>query len=225
MLTTVLLDIDNTLLDFHAGAEQCIREGFAAWGLPYTDQTFGIFTPINNRLWREIELGTRTREQLYQERWRIIFAALGIDADGPAFEVEFRQRLTKSAVPVEGAMEILPYLADKYTLCAASNGPYQQQIDRLQRAGMFDYFTHLFISEEMGHQKPTRRYFELCMERLGQPDKDGVMIIGDSLTADVGGGRDFGIKTGWYNHDKQEHPANLSADVTVEHLLDLKKWI
>lgn len=222
MIETLLLDVDNTLLDFHAGAKECIRNGFALWGLPFNENTFPTFTRLNNGLWRQIETGERTREELYRDRWNIIFEALGIEADGQAFETLFRTALSQSAVPVEGAMEILAYLADKYRLCVASNGPWEQQTGRLRRAGMLDFFDQVFVSERIGAQKPTAEFFDACMESLDQPDKESVMIIGDSLTADIGGGVEYGLKTCWYNHDKIPHPDDLAADYAVECLPDLR---
>lgn len=220
MLQTILLDVDNTLLDFHAGARDCMRAGLAELGLPFRGEMFDTFTTLNNGLWREIEQGTRTREELYRDRWSIIFAALGIAADGPAFEAGFRERLAQSAVPVAGAMELVRYLADKYTLCIASNGPRQQQADRLRRAGMLPYMRHLFVTEQIGHQKPSAAFFDACFAALGQPPRESVMIIGDSLTADIGGGRAYGIRTCWYNHDRLDPPAD-AADYTVTSLAEI----
>ena len=78
MLKAVLMDIDDTLLDFGKCAEQAMRIGFAEWGLPYDDSTYATFTRINDGLWLMIERGELTTQQLFEFRWNRIFEALGI---------------------------------------------------------------------------------------------------------------------------------------------------
>jgi len=103
MLKAVLMDIDDTLLDFGKCAEQAMRIGFAEWGLPYDDSTYATFTRINDGLWLMIERGELTTQQLFQFRWNRIFDALGIQADGAAFEKRFLDLLYETAIPVDGA--------------------------------------------------------------------------------------------------------------------------
>ena len=106
MLKAVLMDIDDTLLDFGKCAEQAMRVGFAEWGLPFGDSTYQTFTRINDGLWRMIERGELTTQQLFAFRWNRIFDALGIRADGAAFEQRFLDLLYETAIPVDGAAEI-----------------------------------------------------------------------------------------------------------------------
>ena len=113
MLKAVLMDIDDTLLDFGKCAEQAMRIGFAEWGLPYDDSTYATFTRINDGLWLMIERGELTTQQLFQFRWNRIFEALGIQADGAAFEKRFLDLLYETAIPVDGADEICRYLKKK----------------------------------------------------------------------------------------------------------------
>ena len=108
MLKAVLMDIDDTLLDFGKCAEQAMRIGFAEWGLPYDDSTYATFTRINDGLWLMIERGELTTQQLFQFRWNRIFDALGIQADGAAFEQRFLDLLYETAIPVDGADGDLP---------------------------------------------------------------------------------------------------------------------
>lgn len=221
-IKAVLIDVDNTLLDFQKCAEESIRLAFLEWGLPYDENVFPTFERINNGLWERIEEKTLTIDELHKIRWGLIFAELGIVSDGEAFEWAFVNNLDESCVPVDGANELLPYLASKYVLCAASNAPYEQQRYRLEKAGMLPYFTHLFISEEIGHPKPTKEFFDCCMERLGGITKEETAMIGDSLSADIDGGSEYGLFTVWYNHKRQPVPENVRADKTVSRLTDVK---
>ena len=226
MIKAVLLDIDNTLLDFDAYVKDSMKNGFEKYGLgTYKDSDYDTFTVINNGLWHEIEVGTLTFEELKKIRWNKIFKALGIDFDGVFFEKYFREYLNESAIPVKGANELLEYLKSKgYILCAASNGPYDQQCNRLRIGGMYEYFTHFFISEKVGFSKPAQEYFDVCfaeINRCSEICKDEVMMIGDSLSADIAGAAAFGFKTCFFNI-KHKDASDVKADFTAEYLEDIK---
>lgn len=225
MIRTILIDIDNTLLDFHKCADACIRQGFREWGLPYESHTFSTFLTINDSLWRQIEQGTLDRAGLALVRFPAIFRALGIEADGVAFERRFARLLCSSHEPVEGAPELLRYLAGKYPVYAASNSLHRQQVQRLELAGMAPYLKDLFTSERMGAQKPTAAFFAACMEKLGNPPKDEVLLIGDSLSADIGGALDFGIRAGWFNHDHASRDIGLPVEFIAEHLSEIPQYL
>lgn len=90
MIKAILLDIDNTLLDFDAYVKDSMKSGFKKFGLgTYKDSDYNTFTVINNGLWHEIEEGTLTFEELKKIRWNKVFDALGISFDGVLFEKYF----------------------------------------------------------------------------------------------------------------------------------------
>lgn len=219
----ILIDIDNTLLDFDAYIRQTMEEGFAHFGLrPYEPWMYDVFHRENNKLWRQIEEGTLTFPELEKIRWNKVFAALDIAFDGTAFEKYFRTALHESAIPVEGAKELLETLHSRYILAAASNGPYEQQLHRLALAGMKDCFTYFFISERIGASKPSPLFFDAAFRAVNEGREVPVTaaeaaIIGDSLTSDMAGGRGYGLKTVYYRRPGAA-PANDSVDVTVEEL-------
>lgn len=246
MIKVVLIDVDNTLLDFDACVKAALRDGFAHFGLPaYREGMFPIFTKINNALWHRIETGELTREQLMKIRFDRVFEAFGIEFDGVTFEEYFRQYLFDSAIHVEGAVELLQYLAGKYVVCAASNGPYEQQLHRLETGGLAPYLTHSFISENVGAEKPSQQFFDVCMERLRDSDAcegkasptegrsaadrdlsrlrpEEVMMIGDSLTADMSGGIAYGMRTCWYDRDGKGLPQGMTVDHVVRSLGEIR---
>ena len=220
-VTTILTDIDNTLLDFTAGALNTIREGFAEFGLPYTPDVGEAFFRINNALWRRIESGALTKQELYRIRWDMIFADRGIAADGPAFEKRFRQGINESAVPVEGARELLEYLRGRYRVFAASNAAYEQQEKRLRKAGLLGFFDGLFISDRLGCTKPTREFFLKCADGAGTEPGE-MLMIGDSYEADVLGAAEVGMRTCLYAPDKAPVFSAGPPDFTVTSLLQIK---
>ena len=225
MIRTVLIDIDNTLLDFHKCADACLRQGFSEWGLPYRADTFSTFLTVNDRLWHEIEQGRLDREGLGKVRFPTIFRALGIAADGEAFEARFAQLLCLSHEPVEGAMELLRYLAGKYPVYAASNSRHDQQVQRLGLAGMTPFLQEIFTSERLGAPKPSAAFFSACLAAIGNPPKDEVVLIGDSLEADIRGALDFGIRAGWFCYAGQPRDSGLPVEFTVRRLSEIPQYL
>lgn len=136
---------------------------------------------------------------------------------------------TELSVPVDGAEEILTYLKEKdYCLCAASNGPYGQQINRLKKVDMLKYFAHCFVSEKVGADKPGKAFFDGCMKELPGVCPEECMMIGDSLTADITGGRAYGMSTCWYlpsveKYKEEKLKSGKPADYIIHDLLELKK--
>ena len=207
MIRAVLMDIDDTLLDFGASVREAIGAGFARYGLgDCTEETLAVFHRVSGELWRALEQGSLTYGQLLEIRWNRVFDALGISFDGQLFERFFEDCLFDSAIPIEGAGEILSYLRTRCILCAASNAPYDQQVNRLRRCGMLESFAHLFISEKLGVSKPSRAFFDHCMEELNR-DLPGnaairpleVLVVGDSLSSDMKGGIAGGMQTCLYD--------------------------
>ena len=200
MIKAVLLDVDNTLLDFNQCACAAMYDAARDFSLVLPEEAFPTFRRINDELWRQIEQQTLTTEELYRVRWNQIFTELGIDFDGPTFEARFCHYLTTAAEKVDGADELMAYLKGKYVLCIASNAPYFQQVQRMEKAGYLPSIRHLFISEEIGAAKPAPRFFEACLAALAPLRPEEVLMIGDSLTADIAGARACGIQTCWYRH-------------------------
>jgi len=225
MIKAVFIDVDDTLLDFRACAKQAMKETMKEFGMVYEEAMFPVFWEINNELWRAIERGELTREGLWAIRWNRIFAELGIKADGPAFETAFHDKLAVSAVEVEGAREIMAYLASRYRVFVTTNAPHHQQVTRLTTAGMAQYVEEVFTSEKIGASKPSEMFFRACFETVGNILPGETVIIGDSLTADICGGNAYGMKTCWFNPYEKEAPADLAIDYTVKNLAEIKNWL
>ena len=154
-----------------------------------------------------------------------MFDALGINFDGPTFEAYFRECLHSNAIPMEGALEILEYLSNKYILGVASNGPYKQQVNRLTVAKMIRYFDYLFISEELGASKPSKEFIDKVFGRLNVHDTylpEEILIVGDSITSDIMTGINAGMKTVYYNPNKNLHNDDVKTDYEITSLLELK---
>lgn len=223
MITTVLIDIDDTLLDFKLCAKWSMLEAAKRMKLELPEDTFACFEKINSMLWKSMERKEITYDGIYGVRWNLVAYEIGIVFDGDEFERHFLDCLAQSTIPVDGALEVLAYLSTKYNIYAASNGPYMQQLSRMSLAGMDKYLSGYFISEKMGCSKPTKEFFDICFKETGVDSLEELIMIGDSLSADINGAKDYGIKTCWFNKDGKNGAAK--SDYTVCKLVDIKKFL
>ena len=225
MIKAVLMDIDNTLLDFNECAKYAMRCSFGERGLEYTERVAQTFFKINTMLWNDIEKGILDKEGLYKVRWKYIFRELGINTDGEEFEKYFLKYLSRSFSTVEGAHDILKYLSGKYLLSAASNGPQFEQDNRLKNAGIYDYFQSVFTSEAVGYPKPKKEFFMICLEKMGNLLPSETIMVGDSLNADIVGAKNCGIVTCWFDYEQINCPPPSCADYTVNSLAQLTSFL
>ena len=218
----VLLDVDDTLLDFGACSAQAVRESCGRFGLPYTRQLQETFRQVTAQLWHRLEKGELTRQDIFDTRWAQVFAILGISADSRGFEASFHELLAQSHIAMPGARELLAYLGEKYSLYAASNAPHAQQEYRLLAAGLLPYLRGIFTSEQIGAAKPDARFFQACLDALGAR-KEQVVLIGDSLSADIAGGAAFGIRTCWLKRTDERPACGQEPDWTAESLAQIRE--
>ncbi len=229
MIKAVFIDIDNTILSFDDYVKTAMREGFEKFSVAeYTDDMFDTFTRVNNSLWQALERKELSFTELKERRWNDIFSSLGINYDGQKFEDFFRESIYSSAIEIPGAFDLVHYLSEKYILCAASNGPYEQQKHRLAIAGIIDCFDHIFISEDIGASKPDKKFFSATFERLNRSANERIepcdcVMIGDSLTSDMEGGIAYGMKTVFFNLHSKDTSGIKGIDHSVNKLEDIKK--
>ena len=204
MIKALFIDIDDTILDFVGYVKETMKIGFGKFGLPeYEPWMYDVFHEKNGELWRGLERGELTFEDIKRNRWNRIFEALGIEGDGQAFEEFFRACLHDSGILMPGAKETLESFSSRYMLFAASNGPEDQQRNRLKVAGIDTLFIDVFTSGGLGASKPTKDFFDKCMEKvnsytanhnLPQVEREEILMIGDSLTSDINGAVTYGLK-------------------------------
>ena len=187
-------------------------------GISLPEDFQDVFHRENDKIWQSLEKGVITMDELFRIRFNLIFRAAGIEADGVHFEKLFRKNLEKTAVPVDHARDFLKVMKSKYLLYAASNGPYGQQVSRLSQAEMDIYLDGFFISEEVGFSKPKKEFFDVCFSRLDGIRPEEALMIGDSLTADIGGAHDYGMKTCWFNRKHKKAPDPNIVDIEIDTL-------
>ncbi len=217
----VFIDIDDTILDFTKCANDAIKSACNKFGVPYTTTLMDTFHPINLDLWHRLEKKEVTKEKLFDTRFQIVFDKLGIKADGIAFETAFRENFHESAILVDGARDLLEYLRSKYKVYVASNASMHQQTNRMKKAELDGYIDGYFVSEEIGFPKPQKEFFDACFKALPDVKPQDVVMIGDSLSADIKGACEYGLKTIWYNH-RNEPTSDVKCDYIVSRLSEVK---
>lgn len=94
-------------------------------------------------------------------------------------------------------------------------------MNRLRRAGMLDAFERLFISGQMGAEKPSRVFFDRCLAQMPGVRPEQCLMIGDSLTADIAGGRAAGMRTCWFDPADRGAVMPPQADWRITRLEEL----
>lgn len=222
MIKNLLLDVDGTLLDFNAAAEASLRTLFAGRGYEWRETVFPLYEKINQGLWEQYEKGLLPREKVLVNRFNMLFEQLSIDEKGETFEKDFRDELSEHAILMEGAIEVLDYLKPKYGLYVVTNGIAETQRKRMAASGLDRYMIKSFVSEKIGSQKPQKEFFDYCFAHIEDCDPEELLLIGDSLSADILGANNAGIRSIWLNTKGAPNPGPACPDQEIRSLLELK---
>lgn len=197
----LIFDLDNTLLNFSQSETNALRGIFTKYGVIYSEATFSIYKEINHELWQKLEEGRIKKETVLTTRFAKFFATQGIQVDGAKADDEYRQLLESRNDLMPNSIELLTDLKSKgYKIFAGTNGVGRTQRKRLANANMTRFFDNLYISEEVGFEKPDARFFETIFANEGIKDLTRVLMIGDSLSSDIRGANRVGIDSIWLNN-------------------------
>jgi len=217
--THVLFDADDTLFDFQAACRFALSETVANLVGHEIPDAFEMYERNNRLWWKAYEQGRTTMEKLSTGRFEdFIREAQLTDCGTPEeWKEEYQKNLGACAIMVEGAAELCEQLYGKCKMYIVTNGIAAVQRDRMSRASIRHCFEELFISQELGCRKPQPEYFDLVLSRLGNVDKSGILVVGDSLSSDIKGGIDAGLDVCWFNPHGQD-PGELNPKYTVSAL-------
>ncbi len=199
MIEFVFLDLDDTILDFHKAERIAVAKTLRGFGVEPDEEILALYHRINKAHWEMLERGELTRAEVLLNRFAVLFRDLGVEADAAACAGAYEKNLSSGHYFLPGAEEAVASLSKRYRLFLASNGTASVQKERLTGANLYRFFEQVFVSQELGHDKPSKAYFDACFARIPDFDPGKAVMVGDSLTSDILGGRNAGIPTVWVN--------------------------
>ncbi len=197
----LLFDADNTLLDFTKAEALAFKETCRVAGIPHTESLYCTYSEINDGLWKRLERHEIDLPFLKLERFRLLLVHLGReDFDLAALLRDtYIESLGQQSCLISGAEEVCRTLSQNYRLYIVTNGISKIQRSRFAGSPLPPYFRGVFVSEEMGVQKPDPAYFDRVIREIGDPDRSKYLVIGDSLTSDCDGAIASGLDICRYN--------------------------
>ena len=221
MIKNVLLDLDETILDFHKAERIALKKALVSMGIEDREDILEAYKQINLSQWKRLELGEITKEEVKLFRYQILFERFGIDADAAETAMRYEENLSHGHFFLEGAEELLKTLYGTYRLFIVSNGTKKVQAGRIASAGIEKYMERIFVSEDIGYNKPSEDFFRVCFAKISDFNKDETVILGDSLTSDILGGINAGIHTIWFKRHDLTGIDKITPEYVVEALSEV----
>lgn len=221
--TTILWDVDGTLLDFRAAEKAAVQALFREFSLgECTDEMVRRYSQINEVFWQRLERNELTKPQILVGRFEQFFSEIGISAAlAPAFNDRYQLALGDTIVFRDDSISIVRSLQGKVKQYAVTNGTVTAQNKKLTVSGLKDLLDGAFLSEGVGAEKPNMAFFDAVFDAIRPTDLSKVLIIGDSLTSDIRGGNNAGIRTCWYNPDHLPARPGFRIDYTISDLREV----
>ena len=220
MIEFLFLDLDDTILDFHKAERIAIAKTIRDFGVEPTEEILNLYHRINKWHWEQLELGKLTRAEVLENRFAVLFQELGKEVDATACARAYEKNLSIGHYFLPGAEEAVDSLHKKYRLFLASNGTASVQKGRMTSANLYRFFEKVFVSQEIGYNKPSKAYFDACFAQIPDFDPAKAIMVGDSLSSDIKGGINAGIKTVWVNPDHKDC-GDIKPDYEIETLSQL----
>lgn len=225
--TTILWDVDGTLLDFRAAEKAAVQALFREFSLgECTDEMVRRYSQINEVFWQRLERNELTKPQILVGRFEQFFSEIGISAAlAPAFNDRYQLALSDTIVFRDDSISIVRSLQGKVKQYAVTNGTVNAQNKKLTASGLKDLLDGAFLSEGVGAEKPNMAFFDAVFDAIRPTDLSKVLIIGDSLTSDIRGGNNAGIRTCWYNPDHLPARPGYNIDYIISDLHEVQEII
>ena len=220
MIKVVLWDVDGTLLDFIAAEKNALREALRHFNLgELSDDDIKTYSAINKSYWKRLETGELTKPQILKGRFVDFFKVKGIEFDDfDALNAEYQVRLGDTVCFFDDSYNIVKSLKGTVKQYAVTNGTKVAQDRKLAKSGLIDLFDGVFISESVGAEKPSIKFFDKVFEQIGNYNKDEIMVVGDSLSSDMKGGNNAGIICCWYDRGIDGIDKSLVIDHRINDL-------
>lgn len=219
LFTTILWDMDDTLLDFPYSQRYALKKCFRTIGREITEEQIASYSRINDDYWKRLELGEVTREELLTGRFSTLFKEYGIEGvNVEELRREYEEALGSVFLFRDDGLSIVRSFQGKVRQYVITNGISAVARNKLRISGLEEVVDGIFVSEEIGSPKPGKKFFDHCLERIPEKDKSKILIVGDSLTSDIRGGVQMGIPTCWYRPEGRENNTPWKPDHEINDL-------
>lgn len=224
MYKYLLIDCDDTILDFGKSERASIAQVMKKYGVIPTNHAVEKYVRMNEKFWRMFEKGKITKEKLLELRFIKFFKKYHLDVDGSIINKEYLETLTENVFIIDGIEDVLNYLKDKgYKLYIITNGVKRTQEKRWSKTNLLKYFDGSFISEDIGFYKPQKEYFDFVVSSIGDNNLKNYLVIGDNITSDIMGGINYNIDVAWFNSKKRK--TNIKVNYEFNSLNDYYKYL
>jgi YjjG family noncanonical pyrimidine nucleotidase len=207
----ILFDAEGTLFDFDLF--RILHHMFAERHVNFTPQDFSQYQNLNKQLWTKYQTHKMTAHQLLHNRFQSWADKLKTKTE--VLNSAYFQTMANLCVPNEHVVELLEKLHPNTKLGIITNGFTELQDLRLEKTGLKEFFEVVIVSQEVGIAKPHAKIFEYAIEKMGNPAPGNVLLVGDNIRSDIGGGNNAGFDTCWYNVDKSTAPQNIKPTYEV----------
>lgn len=221
--TTILWDLDQTLLDFNRAMNCAFRAVCGRYELYVDDEIVARYAVINQSFWKRLELGEITQKEVALGRFCTLFQELKIGhVNTEEFNTAYQNELASVFFYMDGAKELVTVLKQKgYRQYIVTNGMASTQESKIRRSGLDQIMDGVFISECLGYPKPMKQYFDACFSDLHQIKREECILVGDSLTSDMRGANNAGIASCWFNPDRKAKETEVQTDYEIHCLEEL----
>lgn len=227
MIRVILWDVDGTLLDFSKSESCGIRRCLEEIGFPdCSDEMLERYARINHRYWEALERGEITKKEVLQGRFETFFREEGIPcSDIAAFNESYQKKLGEVFFENENAVGLCRRLRGRVRQYVVTNGTVEAQKNKLKNSGLGESMDGVFISDEIGVEKPGVGFFDCVFSKIGPVKRNEVLIVGDSLTSDMQGGNNAGILCCWYNPKRKPNTAGVRIDYEIRSLQEVERLL
>ena len=224
MIKVILWDIDGTLLNFLRAEYESMKKGFEMFDLgECTDEMIARYSVINRKYWERLERGEISKQEVLHGRFKEFFSSENISTECVEdFNRQYQYSLGDTICFNDNGYELIKDLKNKVKQYAVTNGTKVAQDRKLDKSGLRQLFDGIFISEEIGIEKPGKGFFDVVRKEIGDYESDEILIVGDSLTSDMQGGNNAGIKCCWYNPKGQKNLKNIRIDYEISDLQEVR---
>lgn len=229
MIKCIIFDVDDTLMDYHQAESSVLKQIFYENGKTADQNVLDELWKMSWYYWDRERLSQTWDEEIQREyhvRYHRSMLAF-TEAIRQRFELKMSARtiyerfiaLMKNAATLyNDALPVIRELAKDSMICIATNSIAEIQMARL--ACIEEYVSHVFCSESLGAIKPMPSFFAQLCKKAGVVPADCLMV-GDSLTSDIRGAQDAGMRTCWLNRSGRTNETPVKPHYEIRSLNEL----